>query len=77
LVAALGKLQKENGWTDEYVASRLGVTRPLWSLVRRGLKPMRYKVLTGILTGFGPELASDAFFFVASGVTDSTITGEQ
>jgi hypothetical protein len=38
---------------------------------------MRYKVLTGILTGFGPELASDAFFFVASGVTDSTITGEQ
>jgi hypothetical protein len=38
---------------------------------------MRYKVLTGILRGFGPELASEAFYFVASGVTGSTTSSEQ
>lgn len=67
LIGKLAKIQKEQCLSDEQVANRLGVKRPMWTMLRNGkLQPGR-KTLTGIMRGF-PELTTDVLFFLQSGI---------
>ncbi len=56
LVRELCRRQAEAGEADGEFAARLGVSRALWNLIRRGRQPLTVATLRGALAAY-PDLA--------------------
>lgn len=54
LLQRLKQLQEDHKLNDQQFAARLGVSRALWTRIRRGERPIRYEVLSGAVQAF-PE----------------------
>ena len=58
LVKALTAIQVAHRWTDQDVAERIGLTRPMWAMVKVGRARFGFKTLTRTFEAF-PELREE------------------
>lgn len=63
LVEALRERQAVLGLTTGEFADRLGISRSMWSLTRRGLRRPGHLLLQGVMRQF-PELASLCLVYI-------------
>lgn len=61
LIEELIRIQKERDWSDQDMAEHLGVSRPMWSMVKAGDRHPGRKFLRGVKRGF-PYLDMNLFF---------------
>lgn len=69
LVSEIEARQKEEGWSDRKVASKLGISPPLWRFLKKGKRKPSLLFLRGVVHGF-PEYTADALFFLRSDTTN-------
>ena len=65
LITHLQKLQQEMQASDSKFARLLGVSRPLWSMIRRGQRPVYMALLRGVVRSF-PEMDKEVIEFLRS-----------
>jgi transcriptional regulator with XRE-family HTH domain len=51
-------IQRREGWTDLQMASRLGISRSGWSMIRRGVMPLSDRTRMAAVRAF-PELLGE------------------
>ena len=56
--------QTREGWTDLQMAARLGCSRALWNMIRRGRAPMTARIQMAAAREF-PELLGDLLMQVS------------
>ena len=59
-------IDKQDELTDQAFAEQLGISRPAWSMLRRGLREPEADTLGRILKVF-PDLAEDVFDYLLGG----------
>lgn len=63
LVDTLKAKQDELGLDDVEFASRIGITRPAWSMIRSGVRQPGEKTLSGVMRAF-PRLTDDCLAYL-------------
>ena len=64
LLGALEAIRIAHRWTDAEFASQLGVSRPMWSMARKGSTKFSRRTLTEILRVF-PRLQPEVLDYVS------------
>ena len=70
LIESLEQLRQLFSWTDEQLASELGINRATWSLIRAGKRTPSFDVLSAIVQRF-PELSPKITLFLQQKVSDN------
>lgn len=63
LVERLARIQEAHGWTDEELAQRAGIARPMWAAVRIGKSRLGHRSLGAIVRHF-PELRDEVLSYL-------------
>lgn len=63
LMDTLVAKQAELGLSDTDFAAKLGISRPLWSMIRDGKRKPGQKVVAGVMRAF-PRLTDDALTYL-------------
>jgi hypothetical protein len=66
MLSKLMEIQRREGLTDGQMATRLGISRPTWNLVRHGKRPFRDDWAVRAV-GQWPELTRDLLDLAAGG----------
>jgi len=66
IIKKLSQRQEQLALTDLEFSKRLGISRALWSMTRKGEKRVGQKLITGIMKAF-PDLIPDVLKYLQEG----------
>lgn len=74
LLSRLELIQSAHKWSDEEMATRIGVSRPMWSMAKSGGTRLGPKALGAVIRSF-PELKDEVLTYL-SGPEPAPVTAE-